>query len=109
MFAGVAGDFRDLAHQNYRFGSLETKSNSRKAGISGPFSRFLGSQAKRRTAWLGREGSNLRMAESKSDGTVSKINAYSEFRRKFDPRDINYLSNVSEWSGGGGYLPGLPV
>ena len=50
----------------WRFGSLETKSNARKAGISGPFSRFLGSLAERRNGWLGREDSNLRMVESKS-------------------------------------------
>ena len=66
IFGGVAGDFRRLAPCNSRFGSPETKSNGRNAGISGPISRFLGSLAERRTAWLGREDSNLRMGESKS-------------------------------------------
>lgn len=42
------------------------KSNARKAGISGPFSRFLTSLAERQCGWLGREGSNLRMVESKN-------------------------------------------
>jgi hypothetical protein len=42
------------------------ESNARKAGISGPFSRLLGSRAERGTGWLGREDSNLRMVESKS-------------------------------------------
>jgi hypothetical protein len=37
-------------------------SNTRKAGISGRFSRFLGSLAERGNAWLGREDSNLDMA-----------------------------------------------
>jgi hypothetical protein len=32
--------------------------------------------------WLGREDSNLRMAESKSEGFPSKINAHSEKLRK---------------------------
>jgi hypothetical protein len=39
--------------------SPETKSNARKAGISGPFSRFLGSLSERTNGWLGREDSNL--------------------------------------------------
>ena len=66
IFADKAGDFRRFPPQARRTGSPETKSNARKAGISGPFSRFLGSLAERRNGWLGREGSNLRMAESKS-------------------------------------------
>jgi len=35
------------------------------------------------TGWLGREDSNLRMAESKSDLFAFKINAHSEKERKF--------------------------
>ena len=66
IFAVKAGDFRRFPPQVRRTGSPETKSNARKAGISGPFSRLLGSLAERRNGWLGREGSNLRMAESKS-------------------------------------------
>jgi hypothetical protein len=41
------------------------------ASIRGIFS-------ERRTAWLGREDSNLRMVESKSGRTFNKINAHSE-------------------------------
>src|SRR6478752_3091791 len=66
MFADKAGDFRRFPPQDRRTGSPETKSNARKAGISGPFSRFLGSLAERTNGWLGREDSNLRMVESKS-------------------------------------------
>jgi hypothetical protein len=33
-------------------GRPETESNARKAGISGPFSRLLGSRAERRNGWL---------------------------------------------------------
>ena len=74
-----AGDFRRFRPQDWEIGSLETKSNARKAGISGPIRRRLQTVAKRRTGWLGREGSNLRMAESKSDQFTSKINEPSEF------------------------------
>jgi hypothetical protein len=46
-------------------------------------------QPKRRLAsninWLGREGSNLRMAESKSDEFTSKINEPSEFSSSVHP------------------------
>ena len=45
------------------------KSNARKTGGPGHFVRFVrfvGSLAERRNGWLGREGSNLRMAELKS-------------------------------------------
>jgi hypothetical protein len=55
-----------IGPQNQRIGRLETKANSRKAGISGLISQLFGSLAKRQNAWLGREDSNLRMVESKS-------------------------------------------
>jgi len=48
-----------------------------KSPHSGGFSRFSGNITERRSGWLGREGSNLRMAESKSDRTASNINARS--------------------------------
>jgi hypothetical protein len=66
IFADKARDFRRFPPHVGRTGSPETNPNARKAGISGLFSRLLGSLADRRNAWLGREGSNLRMAESKS-------------------------------------------
>ena len=56
IFADKAGDFRRFPPPVGKPGVRETKSNARKAGISGPFSRLLGSLAERRTAWLGREG-----------------------------------------------------
>jgi hypothetical protein len=46
--------------------------------------------------WLGREGSNLRMAESKSGRTLSNSNVRSEFREGFAPNYINYLAVSSE-------------
>jgi len=61
IFAKTAGDFRRFPPQVRQGGSPETKSNARKAGISGLFLGLLGSLAKRRTGWLGREGSNLRI------------------------------------------------
>jgi len=50
--AGTAGDFRQFAVPRSANGGPETKSHARKAGISGPISRFLGSLAERRSAWL---------------------------------------------------------
>jgi len=47
--------------------------------------------------WLGREESNLRMTESKSDQFARKINAHSEKFAKFDPLRINRLPVDSEW------------
>jgi hypothetical protein len=52
IFADKAGDFRRFPPQVRRAGSPETKSNSRNAGISGPFWRFLGSLATRWNGWL---------------------------------------------------------
>jgi hypothetical protein len=61
IFADKAGDFRRFLPQDRRTESSETKSNARKAGISGPFSRFLGSLAEHANAWLTREDSNCQM------------------------------------------------
>ena len=66
IFAEVGGDFRQLAPEERRIGSRETKPSALKAPISGLISRFLASPARRWNAWLGREDSNLRMVESKS-------------------------------------------
>ena len=89
IFPDTAGDFRQFAPWDYRFGSLETKSTARKAGIPGPFARFLGGLTDRRTAWLGREDSNLRMGESKSpalplgDAPISCLEGGGTSRRGF--------------------------
>ena len=63
IFADKAGDFRRFPLKVGRTGRPETKSNARKAGISGTFSRFLVSPAECRTAWLGREDSNSRIPD----------------------------------------------
>jgi hypothetical protein len=47
-------------------------------------------------SWLGREESNLRIAESKSDYFSFKINAHSEKIAKFDPLSTNRLPEDSE-------------
>ena len=52
IFAETAGDFCRFPPPPRPPGSSETKANARKARISGPFSRLLGSLAKRRNAWL---------------------------------------------------------
>jgi hypothetical protein len=49
-----------------------------------------------RTAWLGREDSNLRMVESKSGRTFNEINAHSEYSAEFGPKCINRLADDSE-------------
>jgi hypothetical protein len=49
-----------------------------------------------RTGWLGREDSNLRMAESKSDKFANVINMHSEKIAKFDPLSTNRLAPDSE-------------
>ena len=43
-------------------------------------------------SWLGRQDSNLGMAESKSEQFSFEINAYSEKNGMFDPLSINRLS-----------------
>jgi hypothetical protein len=44
------------------------------------------------TGWLGREDSNLRMAESKSDKFSFEINVHSEKFEEFDLLSINRLA-----------------
>jgi hypothetical protein len=65
--ADEARDFRQFSPQHRQTWSPETKSNARKAGISGAFSRFLSSPTEHMNGWLGRENSNIDMANSKSD------------------------------------------
>jgi hypothetical protein len=47
-------------------------------------------------SWLGREDSNLRITESKSDHFSFEINAHSEKNAKFDPLSTNRLQVDSE-------------
>jgi hypothetical protein len=49
------------------------------------------------TGWLGREDSNLRMAESKSNCFAFEIKARSEKSLKTEPISINYLVGLSEF------------
>jgi hypothetical protein len=51
-------------------------------------------------AWLGRQDSNLGMAESKSTCFFFCINAYSEKTLKFGPILFNPLASISECMGG---------
>jgi hypothetical protein len=55
-----------------------------------------GKVSRRRTAWLGREDSNLRMVESKSGRTINEINAHSEKDAEFGLKAINGLADDSE-------------
>jgi hypothetical protein len=63
------------------------------AGISGIAE---GKISGRRTAWLGREDSNLRMVESKSRNFPLFINAHSEKLQKFTSISLNWLAGYSE-------------
>jgi hypothetical protein len=56
IFADMAGDFRRFLLQLWQSGSLETKANARKAGISSLFSRLSGSLVEGGNAWLGVTG-----------------------------------------------------
>ena len=52
--------------------------------------------AETRTGWLGRQDSNLGMAESKSDHFFLVVNRHSEKTEKFSHNSINTLGRVSE-------------
>jgi hypothetical protein len=48
--------------------------------------------------WLGRQDSNLGMAESKSGQFRFAIKAHSEKSGEFDPFPLNRLDVLSEWN-----------
>ena len=91
----MTGDFRQLAPEDRRIGSLETKPSAQKARIYFPISRFSASLAERRTGWLGREDSNHDILSLQTPFEMSE-----EFRpiswkcRAGDFR--NYLSRIWE-------------
>ena len=77
----MPGDFLPFLPGDWEIRSLETKSNARKARISGPVRRRLRTVPNRRTGWLGREDSNIDMANSKSDALpLSKRSYRTPFR-----------------------------
>jgi hypothetical protein len=75
IFAERAGDFPHFRPQARQSGRPETESKARKAGISGQFSRLLGSRAERRTAWLA--------TQCCSHPSPVKFPANREFYREF--------------------------
>jgi hypothetical protein len=72
IFEERAGDFWRFPPQERRTDTSETKSNARKAGISGLFSRFWGSLTERRTGWLTTEGSNSHIPEQEKPFEMSR-------------------------------------
>jgi hypothetical protein len=74
----------------------ETKLYRRSAAILRRFSELHISTGGDPTGWLGREDSNLRMAESKSDQFSFCFKAHSEKSRKFNPLSVNRLAGASE-------------
>jgi len=72
-------------------GNRNAVSSSRSVRVS--FARKLEkSSLKHGIGWLGREDSNLRMAESKSDYFSFELKAHSEKIKKFERLSINGLS-----------------
>jgi len=65
IFADEAEPFGDFPRHLGEPGVQETNPNARKAGISGLFSRLLGSLAERRNGLLTIRGSNLHFLECK--------------------------------------------
>jgi hypothetical protein len=85
IFAEVGGDFRQLAPEERRIGSRETKPSALKAPISGLISRFLASPARRWNAWLA--------TQCRSHLSPAKFPANREFyrdNRDFRPRGDNH-------------------
>jgi hypothetical protein len=72
-------------------------SGRRMARNAGHFPHLLTIDLRDQTGWLGREDSNLRMAESKSDHFPFEVNAHSEKFTKFDPLSIKSLATNTEY------------
>jgi hypothetical protein len=53
----------------------------------------------RTAVWLGRQDSNLGMAESKSDRSASHINEHFEKSSETVPNPVNMLARFSKWLG----------
>jgi hypothetical protein len=65
---------------------------------AGHFPHFLTIDLRNQTGWLGREDSNLRMAESKSDYSARNINAHFEKTAEYGLNSINRLTLPSKCS-----------
>ena len=64
--------------------------------MCGPFSADRVIRPNARTAWLGREDSNLRMVESKSANRLNDFNGHSEKSVEYSLKGINRLAADSE-------------
>ena len=65
----------------------------RNGGVLGGFSVAVGRD---RTGWLGRQDSNLGMAESKSDQFAFNIKAHFEKSAGYGPSSVNRLATFSK-------------
>ncbi|XIA63305.1 hypothetical protein ACFIOY_29590 [Bradyrhizobium sp. TZ2] len=63
IFADKAGDFRPFPPLGEQSDSPETEVAARKAGLSGPFSRFWEHLAERTNGWLEWQVSNSQMPD----------------------------------------------
>jgi hypothetical protein len=68
---------------------------------AGHFPHLLTIDLRDQTGWLGREDSNLRMAESKSDTSASDFNTRSENPTESRTNQINEIFGASECSARG--------
>jgi hypothetical protein len=105
IFADKAGDFRRFPPEVLRAGSPETKSNARKAGISGPFSRFLEGLAERTNGWLERQGSNSHIPEARSPLALRPYENAPVLER-LTTREIPFREN---WLFGSPQTPGFSL
>src|SRR4030088_1509115 len=68
-----AGDFRELSPKKFENGATRDFQQLEKPAIGGPFCYLRKKFSETRTAWLGREDSNLRMVESKSNVSFTDV------------------------------------
>jgi hypothetical protein len=96
IFQMLSRDFpQKIANFDSIVGTPETEWAFKQAARAAFFSSCIGRNPDG-TDWLGRQDSNLGMAESKSNHFANYINAHSEKIAKFDPLSTNRLAADSE-------------
>ena len=78
-------------------GRIGDRRRRRKGRVRGLFRLVPRQKSRDPTGWLGRQDSNLGMAESKSDYFINAISAHSEKPGNFGLFRINRLPASSEW------------
>jgi hypothetical protein len=88
--------FGHLAARVGKKGVWRRKPKRENPAVCGPFASSEVVMSVRRTGWLGREDSNLRMVESKSANPLNDFNGHSEKSVEYSLKGINRLANDSE-------------